>query len=642
MLLIATVHFTVTQIWRVSLVQPSDTSTSSPLTLNAQVSAPMLVPNLKLYIPPPRQPRRAYNDSFVAWMQDDAKMIEADATLCKLRQQVALAVQKGASGVTSFLVAAREAQFYMEGLPRSHPYHLNSNLLYTGPSSPFYHQMRHMLRMCFNKAVSASTDDLSNNHSGYYLVGPRGVGKSNLLRTCCLLSGVLLPNFAAAYVEYTSVSPMLPVADVAAMAVRERGVADSPVLGMSMAEVRACAMAADVAIGLFVDEAHNLYVEQQWRALHTCLTNFTDAVFLSGSDYRLSLFIRGWSSDRAVIRRLGHPLLDSLNDTKCTPLHMTGLSSIKQYCEYLDNRPSFKRTFFYDFFHNKSDEEVCKTKTADIDGAEEVIRAIHAVFGGRIRGIVSQGIELYDSAYELPGNKLMADVLRECFFKHLDDGGFDPLNLGVVTEEAISTRLAADGHENAVSEVITMLLERHYIRRIAGGFQLHSPAVYTAIADMLPVVFVSHATSDADIVRMLAARLRPAKVILWDDVGPKSYLGSSTVEWMRKHIESVPPHKLVVFITPEYCRRVETGNNGCAEEFNRLITRLEVLKKNDPHQYAKTRDCTTFVYEADSWKDVCSEYVERKLKAAFGDMPYFYPLNEASGTIFTRVLRQAV
>jgi hypothetical protein len=242
-----------------------------------------------------------------------------------------------------FLKSDFELHKTLESLPRNHPFYLNAELLFTGPHSHLHQYMKYILVMSFKKGICAATGTAPNNHSGYYLIGPRGVGKTNLMRTCCLLSGLLIPNFAAVYADCVSVGEETKIEDLAAFALDEHDVVLSD---CNIEKVRALARMKDLSIGIFLDEAHIFYTPSHWRAIHSLITNYTDAVFMTGSDFRLSVFVSGDPRDTPVIKRLGLRPIESLNDTKLTPLTISGLSSLEQYYIFLDNRPQLKLAFF--------------------------------------------------------------------------------------------------------------------------------------------------------------------------------------------------------------------------------------------------------------------------------------------------------
>lgn len=194
-----------------------------------------------------------------------------------------------------------------EELPAHSPFWLDSTFQFNGPHSHIHEHYVNILSMCYEKSKymeDPKTYDTSN-HSGYYFVGPRGVGKSMMMQSCCVASSQMLPNFVSLYLCAKSVKPY-DLKYYLAELINEH-VDDSSQLptDSSIQHVLAKALKSNISIGIFLDEAESRFSrENDWSDLQACLTGYNCAVFLSGSEELLTPMVRLNDDDRCYLEEI--------------------------------------------------------------------------------------------------------------------------------------------------------------------------------------------------------------------------------------------------------------------------------------------------------------------------------------------------
>lgn len=210
-----------------------------------------------------------------------------------------------------------------EELPSQSPFWLDSTFQFNGPRSHIHEHYVNILSMCFEKSKymeDPKTYDTSN-HSGYYFVGPKGVGKSKMLQSCCVASSQMLPNFVSLYLCAKSVKPH-DLKYYLTELINEHVDSSSQLsTDSSIHHVLAKARKCNISIGIFLDEAESRFSrENDWCDLHACLAGYNNAVFLSGSEELLTPMVRLNDDDRCYLEEInklqGDRDVDTLNVTK--------------------------------------------------------------------------------------------------------------------------------------------------------------------------------------------------------------------------------------------------------------------------------------------------------------------------------------
>lgn len=296
---------------------------------------------------------------------------------------------------------------------------LDPHLFYVNGNSPIKGARQDILWMCYEKAFTKHHwGGKRSNHAGYTLLGARGNGKSTLLQSTCMISGILLPDLFTVYADFQNSgagrTPAAKLNDAHAMAfsgsqyessTREPG---ETVMGQIIRELWTVHGVSPV---LFLDEFHLAYTKENagalFEQLHPLVTGFKSAVFVASSASYVQSIIR---QDEMVLKEKGlyyDSSLGSLNDTKLSAKYVGPFTSRAQYVDYLRCRPDM--------------EEVAKEKfeAAKKNGTAlgcDHIEHWHAMTGSGFRDTEKGGITGPMSSVNLPlSNTVEYYVLRKLF-----------------------------------------------------------------------------------------------------------------------------------------------------------------------------------------------------------------------------------
>ncbi len=357
-----------------------------------------------------------------------------------------------------------------------HPLWLNSDFMFIGPESSLHVAYKSIFEMCFSKTqnVLNPQSSSSSNHSGHYFVGPRGVGKSTMLKTCCLIVGQLLPNLASIYIDASKESSHHFREYLVTMLNDKAILLGKPHEELSseadINEILCFAAKLNCSLALFVDEAHILVDRpHDWPDLLACISSFRSAVFLAGSDSVLVSCVKLRPQDRIHLKeKLGTDIQhQSLNTTKLSQWNISGFVTITEYQCYFQTRPHLWTTL--------CGKELNMNYP---DNLEKEIIELHSLTGGRM-----------GSMHAL-ANKTQTDLslildfasISESDAKNLEPvlkqvklfGKFDPFRMPAVAigdgKDQISLSLAAD------------LIDKKLLRYVSSEtVTLSTPAVYHVV-----------------------------------------------------------------------------------------------------------------------------------------------------------------
>ena len=459
---------------------------------------------------------------------------------------------------------------YLEKLDQNDPFWLNSDFMFNGKHSSLHSCYSSIFRMSLLKMISAIYPKKSpaSNYSGHYFVGPRGIGKSVMMQTCCLVVGQLLPDVASIYID-ASILHKSPLRHSLVHLMNDRAQGNFPDLSIDSPIVTILSRAEKLncAIALFVDEAHVLYKNQtDWPDILACITGFRSAVFLSGSDNTLVPCVKLRPEDRAfldvAIGKFDH---ESLNTTKLTQKSVNGFVTPEQYIRFFQARPNMLSKLC----PLLKDVEL----TLDSDLVYNEIQSLHILTAGRVRAMhaLRQGGVEYSELLDFdPTSITESDItsLQPFFDIIKQQGRFDPFNL---------PRLAVD--RELKQDVVFQLLQRKLIAYVRTGVvTLASPAVYL-VCQRKPSVFISHAECDKENVLEMVEMLKDiATVVCSSDQHTRSHLSEvgSQCEWEENQISTIGKdrHFGIIVLSSSYCSKVEKGDNvGAAREW-KLMTSL--------------------------------------------------------------------
>lgn len=503
----------------------------------------------------------------------------------------------------------------LQALPRNSVLSCDFNGLYYSPSSHVYEAYKSIFSKAFQKSLCAAGHPLSTplNHSGYYIIGPRGTGKSVLLRLCALVTGQLLPNYIAFYADSIQLGSQ-STRSLVIHALNEHLPTSSQMHEETTMNIAlATADSNNIAIGMHLDEAQELYnTAGDWSDLHACVTTYNTAVILSGSDAFLAPRVKLTLVDREYLRSIGnekgHP---SLNTTKLSQLSLSGFRNISQYIDYFIIRPhhviNLLPTWYrqyrgtVDSSHTGKVEHILyklyyQPEVLDIhlqglrDDLLLEITRFHGLCGGRIRTIeawqaLKSPLDLIDFNPAEIDNATM-DKLRPFFTQIAHQGEFDPFNLPVLPIVPGDGGPAAGGFQGDVNEYV-----RRKLITYAGpdSVTLYSPAVYIFLREHVPTLFISHSEtgSPADKIALMAlvAYFKEVAItVCSSDPESRAYMSQyvdNISAWEQSQVTS-PNRKIIVVLTKEYCAKVDSDEDtGCKREWG-LVQKKLSTNPSDP------------------------------------------------------------
>ena len=508
--------------------------------------------------------------------------------------------------------------------------------LYYSPSSHVYDGYKSILSKAFQKSLCAAGHPLSTplNHSGYYITGPSGIGKSLLLQVCALITGQLLPTYISFYANSTQMSSqsirhLLIDALNEHLPVSNHIHSDTP---MNIA--LATADSHNIAIGIFIDEAQELYnTTDDWSALHACATSYNTAVFLSGCDAYLPPRVRLTLTDKAYLQSTGDDKgRTSLNTTKISQLSLLGFRHISQYIDYFICRPHRLNKLFPTWYQLYC--EIISTTTPTIESIEcylymlyyqperldiqvQVLREqllleitrLHCLCGGRIRTIEALGD--LASPIDIIGfnpaeiDEVTMNTLRPFVDQIARQGGFDPFNLPVlpiVPASGKSDDAAGDGAVAGATSGrvggfrgnVNECIRRKLIAYASpDSVTLYSPAVYLFMRDNAPTVYISHADSAAappvgkPALKAMVAYIKELPITVCSS-------HSQLLGYMSQHVDNISVweqgqpsssstnRKIIVFLSKEYCIQVDSNDDSiCKRDWHAVQHKL-LVNPSDP------------------------------------------------------------
>jgi hypothetical protein len=478
-----------------------------------------------------------------------------------------------------FVAASFTLMRHLENLDDNHPLWLNSDLMFNGKSSNLHSSFESIFRMSLLKTVSVITPKVScsSNYSGHFFVGSRGIGKSVMMQTCCLVVGQLLPQAATIYLD-ASVHRNDPLRLSLIHLLNERsGGGPYPVLPLDVRIEIVLARAAQLncSLVLFIDEAQALYRnETDWSDLMACITGFRCAVFLSGSDNLLTPCVKLTQQDKEFLNTaLGlEPHFrhhETLNTTKLTQKSVRGFTTPEQYLHFFQSRQNLLPTLCPGL---ASVGELPSLKSKVF---MDEITSLHNLTAGRLRAMhaLREGGAEYSELLDFDPLSITSEengYLQPFFDIIAQRGAFNPFDLPRL---AIASQLP--------QKIAYHLLQRKLITYVSAGVvTLASPAIYL-VCQRRPSVFISHAESDKEQVLGMVEMLKGiATVVCSSDQDTRPHLSKvdSQAHWEANQIKNIGQngHYAVVVLSSTYCDKVEKGEDcGAAREW-KLITELPV------------------------------------------------------------------
>jgi hypothetical protein len=461
---------------------------------------------------------------------------------------------------------------HLEEQDCDHPLWLNSDFTFNGEFSYLHTSYRSIFKMCLLKMISTLSpkSSPSSNYSGHYFVGPRGIGKSVMMQTCCLVVGQLLPEIATIYIDasvYHNRSLRFSLVHLLNERLTSSSVFEKLSLDSEIGDILARSAELKCTLAIFIDEAHVCYKNNtDWPDILACVSGFRSAVFLSGSDNLLVPCVKLRPTDREFLDiNLGKFNHESLNSTKLTQISLRGFSTLEMYLRYFKQRRNMLKTLCPSIADMKL--------SVNNDKVRDEIKSLHSLTAGRMRSMhaLRQGGAEYSELMDFDidsVSKTDISYLKPFFETIQQRGSFDPFSL---------PRLAVGEGPGKLSQSVAYeLVQKKLLSYVRNEVvTLSSPAVYLTCSREVSV-FISHAESDKESVLEMVEMLKEiAVVVCSSDYETGAHMSSvkSLTVWEREQIENVGKnnHYAVIVSSSTYCDKVDTGGDvGCAREWGLL------------------------------------------------------------------------
>jgi len=522
------------------------------------------------------------------------------------REQVEVCVQKGdCPGFIKVALATLNKMGDMAGGGSADAFASSSFLMFAGPCAPTHSTLVRLLRLCFWRSVSAYHARVpgvggqqhpqsvfarrETNRSGVCLAGQRGFGKTHLLNCAAVAASALLPNFVAVVLDATSApashatrNDTRTVLDVLRCQFQDLGfseIADQT----NVSDLLAHAQLESLAVGVFVDEARELYTrsvvrggvtecerDSSWEDIHTMLQHFSACAVFADSTTLLPSMVRK-EEDRllAVLKWNSDDLRVTLNAKKMTVCHVPGFTTPEQYLAYMSAREPFQ--LMVQRLQKRAPERLAS-----------LVRGFHIITDGCVRdlGDLCLGNLAFDDAKRsLPGKDsvpfLILDELRRTAQR---EGAVDPFNLPRMSEaKAITTA------KTTYAELVKAVEAGQLSMVTEGGhatFTFASPQQFIALTTWSPSIFVSHAVKDftAGAVLLLAEIMAKHNVqpVLWDE--SVAQIEADGIEtWEEKQLEAVasdPLRGVFILLSEAYVDKLKVPGTGVYREASFIQSKL--------------------------------------------------------------------
>lgn len=451
-----------------------------------------------------------------------------------------------------------------EELPAHSPFWLDSTFQFNGPHSHIHEHYVNILSMCYEKSKymeDPKTYDTSN-HSGYYFVGPRGVGKSMMMQSCCVASSQMLPNFVSLYLCAKSVKPH-DLKYYLAELINEHVDDDSQLpTDSSIQHVLAKALKSNISIGIFLDEAESRFSrENDWSDLHACLTGYNCAVFLSGSEELLTPMVRLNDDDRRYLEEVNKLKagrdVDTLNVTKLLQAVVQGFTSPEQYRLFFKSRQSLLNVVFPDIVN----DELCL----------DDIKLLHIITAGRLRAMHKWRTLQSNPSQLFFGSSFHTITLEERkvlgqFFKEVK-GDFDPFNLPSLPIQFSSMGESETSRDTMLfyDAAFQMTRRRLLVFRGIDSVTIATPILYLVRGKIFPTVFISHAEGEYNSIKNEVEYLHkalPINLVCSSHHETRAALSKAvSVQSFEDKMISNSQHIVILAASKLYCEKVDKGDD---------------------------------------------------------------------------------
>jgi hypothetical protein len=556
--------------------------------------------------------------------KEDEDFIASHPMLSSLRDKAHSLVFDGRRDADAFVHIALAAAKELEKLPGTHRLHFPPHIMFLNRPAPAFPMFEATMEKVFCKAcdvhamLNSTESNNANTASGYGIAGPRGVGKSHMMRLINVLAPLLLPHVVSVFVtgqKPPSASPiqLLRAACGFAGEAWEEGVSKHAVEAFIPTAAQ-----NGVVLMLCVDELRSVYTSDAfWSELHALTEGYYTAVYVADSGSQLRALVKGDTFDDPLRIKTQHGVVQqSLNDKKLTVKPLHPFRTREQYVAYFRGR------------------KLCVP--LDASGSQGILppeqgslflpvnlEGLHVWTGGRIREIMrilSNRKEQADveRATGLPALGSASRVLLDALcLKQRSLGGFDPFKMATIdTSQAVGlleawqekqrgnlkgvvafSDLPWELRSASPTSVMLDVIDKHWATLCvddegADVVTFASPLHYILHSRLFPKVFISHAMSDYEgrdpglMVFVEDLKQMGAKVVLCELPEAAAAAGSATrgsgmfPGWMQRQMQPqlVVNEFAVIVLSDAYVKRASIVGSGAAAE---LKSAREGMEKTD-------------------------------------------------------------
>lgn len=592
----------------------------------------------------------------------DSTSLNQQTALDELRERA-----NKATLATDFVHIALSAVRWMETLPTGCPLRFPAELAFINRPSPVFPIFERGLSLIFRKvldnkakyaasATSASpntsdgqttlpTSNLSeqqNNGSGMALGGPRGVGKSNLLRLLTLVPPLLFPqDLLTVYIDFSSYSKdKISLRQLLAASLYDL----HPELGDDLAKTSHIEEVLDLVtyarrkVIVASDNMGETYGHDViWKEYECLATGYSTCLFVADSGSKV----------RAMVERNGHehklkqwfPQFDilpsSLNQDKLKVETLNPFTSKEQYQVYLKCRKEAAAPLPLtpDSYYSSPNLSAAAAASVLPPTAEQhqdmVINALHLMSGGRVRAMKAE------SRVVLPP---MGDIERyiiECLTSAQGQTPFDPFNMVSVSEDKVLEWLLTwqknNPHATATLRPgtgagpvdVNTLMDANILtfNPRTGKYSFAVPMHYFLQRALQPRVFLLHATDRPGIpgdnhspifgqLRLLLETHGADVTVCEAEDSQNSVTYHNLMRWMSGQTALRANHYVIIILSPKFAERTREAKSGCRTELayalaNRskeahLTANLVAVSLNEDYQPSWAHENTLITELADS------------------------------------------
>jgi hypothetical protein len=461
---------------------------------------------------------------------------------------------------------------------------------------PHANALKTMLDMACKVSFRARTRGASS-FSGYAFSGPRGIGKSNMLKLAALASAIALPNYITVYLDLSSIveegQPPVSILQLIREAALAAGlelpsISSHKTSPENVADLVSYLDSKGVGIGLFLDELRHAYKASTWAELHTFVSNdCATSLFTADSCSSVANLICRRNPE--VVRQLlllppNFELLQNLNETKVKVQPFSSFKTPQHYLEYLQ--------FSFNVCKINAPDHLLPL-SKDNQLAMSTIRRLHLLTGGVMRNIEDcvfnlEALDTNKSFFQdvksrfPPHSDPLYSVFNRMARKHalfssVSATHLDPFSLPSLTQSEVTAAiLEVDPNCNNYVTLAASWVEDGLLDVDSQNCYTFSIPAHFVMTCCQPRIFLSHASDNAADIQKIQADFKTCAVDALAAPDLESQLAISFMG-LRRHFESNQIEHVAhvaILLDKVYTDKIlSPTSSGARREFFQIATR---------------------------------------------------------------------